>query len=72
METKQGTISSWLFSKGFGFVISDGVKYFLHISSLKGSVAPSIGGVVSFKVSPVLEGRCPSAIDAEIVEGGAL
>lgn len=70
METKRGTISSWLFSKGFGFVTCDNVKYFLHISRLQG--APSVGAIVSFNVLEAKEGRCPSAIDAEIVEGGAL
>lgn len=70
METKRGTISSWLFSKGFGFVTCDNVKYFLHVSRLKGS--PEVGAFVSFSVLPVKEGRCQSAVDAEILQGGAL
>jgi cold shock CspA family protein len=72
---RTGIIVSWLFGKGFGFVLSSEnnvqTKFFLHTSRIvKGK--PVVGAQVEFQVLPVLEGKSPSAYAAEIVDGGAV
>ena len=76
METQQqqGIICAYLEKKGFGF-ISQGTgktfqKFFFHIKGYKSGM-PVVGTSVSFDVSPVTEGPCPTAVDVTAV-GGAL
>jgi cold shock CspA family protein len=65
-----GTIATWIFSKGYGFIscVENGVqmKYYLHISRLKGT--PAVEANVKFDVLPKREGPSPSAVNAEIIE----
>jgi cold shock CspA family protein len=72
---KQGVIQSLAFGKGYGFIISTEeatqVKYFLHLSRvIKGGPAV-IGAHVQFDVLSVSEGKSPSAINVEVLDGGA-
>lgn len=76
METQHtGRIVSWLFDKGFGFIVNieNGVpgKYYLHVSRIIKGI-PTVGASVRFGVLPIKQGPSPTAIDAEIVDGGAL
>lgn len=70
-----GTISNWVWDRGFGFILEINntvqTKYYLHISRVT-SGTPALGAKVLFDVAPKNEGRLPSAVNVEIVGGGAL
>jgi hypothetical protein len=72
----QGVCTTWITTRGFGILTADidgkPAKFFLHISRMKNGQAPLIGNTIQFGVLSVMEGKLPSAIDAEVVEGGAL
>jgi cold shock CspA family protein len=69
MERQQAMVCAYLAAKGFGF-LSSGTgkefrKWFFHISQFKSGV-PVVGAAVTFDVSPVQEGPCPTALNVEI------
>lgn len=79
METKlEGKIYSFVHEKGFGFILVPNpedertpAKFFIHINRIiSGAEYVAVGATVRFFVSPIREGKLPSAIDAEIVKGG--
>ena len=74
MDKLQGIISVWLPDRGFGFIVTgsgrDIKKHFFHISRVTtGEDKIAVGATALFSVLPILEGKCPSATDIEILGG---
>ena len=71
---RTGTITRWVKNRGFGYITcgsgSEREEFFLHFSELTGE--PQYQATVQFDVDPVKQGRFRTAINAVIVEGGAL
>jgi cold shock CspA family protein len=72
-EIQTGTISTYVTDRGWGF-ISRAVeqplghcnveKFFFHVSQFRSKdIKPAIGVAVSFSISPVIDGKFPSALD---------
>lgn len=68
----EGTISVWIHGKNFGFISADdgSARLFLHRSKIKSGL-PAVGAKVLYDISPICEGANPSALNVEIVDGGA-
>jgi hypothetical protein len=70
----EGTISVYIGRRSFGFILGpapDFTRYFFHKSQIKvGKV--HIGVKCLFDIDPIQEGANLSAINIEIVKGGAL
>lgn len=69
MERQSAMVCAYLPTRGFGF-LSSGTgkefrKWFFHISQYQAGV-PVVGTTVTFDVSPVQEGPCPTALNVEI------
>lgn len=62
----QGIITTWLETKGYGFVQSEGSEIFLHISNIEGQ--PQLGAEIEFEIGhPVSLGKKPQAVRARVV-----
>jgi cold shock CspA family protein len=70
-DTKRsGTISNWVWDRGFGFILETNnsvqTKYYLHVSRIISGTA-ALGAKVLFDVAPKNEGRLASAVNVEIL-----
>jgi cold shock CspA family protein len=65
---QHAVVCAYLPSKGFGFLSSgtgkEFKKWFFHVSQYRSGV-PVVGTAVSFDVSAVQDGPCPTALDVE-------
>jgi len=66
-----GKLSAWNSERGFGFIVVEKSgffsKFYLHCSRIvAGREQAGLNSAVMFRVSPVREGKFPSAIDAII------
>lgn len=64
-QSRQGKVAYWNKQRGFGFVNSEGKKYFLHIKGIVGRVDPQQGDTYSFKVNDDGKAMDAHRIDSE-------
>lgn len=67
---KIGTIASWNRERGYGFIeITNGRKYFFHITKWQSDDLPTIGTTVTFEVGPGhLPGKSEQAINVNVLD----
>lgn len=70
MEKQKAIICAYIENKGFGF-LSAGTgkefrKWFFHVKQYNSEGVPQVGTAVTFEVSPISEGPCPTALNIEI------
>jgi cold shock CspA family protein len=73
MDKNYGTVSTYVSDRGWGYLSRSAEnnnveKFFFHVSQYRGKQKPAIGVVVAFSVSPVREGKWPTALDVMPVE----
>jgi cold shock CspA family protein len=83
MERIEGIVAVWLPARAFGFIVTEEKevrRFFMHLSHItKGADDIAVGKRATFTVSPIREGKNPTALDVEILTdnvipatGGAL
>jgi len=77
MERLQGTVSVWLPARAFGFAIvvspngRDAQKYFVHVGQFTDPNyvnTVEVGHRIEFGVSPIREGKNPTAVNITRVD----
>jgi cold shock CspA family protein len=63
----KGTITTWLETKGYGFIQYDGLEIFIHLSNIVEGW-PKLGAEIEFEIGdPSSIGKKPQAVRARIV-----
>ena len=67
-ERKTGSVSVYIKGRRFGFINGDDeIRYFMHESRINKGQEVFVSARVSFTVSPLREGSCPTAMGIEVI-----
>jgi cold shock CspA family protein len=72
-ERAVGTISTYVADRGWGYISRPTElrveKFFFHVSQFRSKdTKPALGVAVSFSISPVIEGKWPTALDVTPIQ----
>jgi cold shock CspA family protein len=72
-EILTGTVSTYVSDRGWGYISKASEhrveKFFFHVSQFRSKdIKPALGVAVSFSVSPVIEGKWPTALDVTPIQ----